>query len=52
MVPVPGKVVPPGFIVTVQPPDGGRPLSATLPVATRHVGCVIIPMTGADGVAG
>ena len=30
----------------------GNPLSATLPVATVHVGCVMVPTIGAEGVAG
>ena len=38
----------PGLIVQV--PDG-RPLSATLPVETVQVGCVIVPTTGASGMA-
>lgn len=39
----------PGLIV--QLPDG-NPLNTTLPVGTAHVGCVIVPTTGAVGVAG
>jgi hypothetical protein len=39
----------PGLIV--QFPDG-KPLNATLPVATAQVGCVIVPTIGADGVTG
>ena len=39
----------PGLIVQV--PDG-KPLSATLPVAVAHVGCVIVPTVGVAGVAG
>ena len=52
LVPVPGVVIPPGVLVTVQVPDGGNPLNTTLPVATLHEGCVIVPTTGAVGVAG
>ena len=48
LVPVP--VIPPGLIVHV--PVAGRPLSTTLPVARAHVGCVIVPTTGAAGDAG
>jgi len=33
-------------------PEDGNPLNTTLPVATVHVGCVIVPATGAVGVAG
>ena len=39
----------PGLIV--QLPDG-KPLSATLPVAVVHVGCVIVPNVGVVGVPG
>ena len=39
----------PGLIVQV--PDG-KPLSATLPVAVVHVGCVIVPTAGVAGVVG
>ena len=42
-------VIEPGLIV--QLPDG-NPLNTTLPVATAHVGCVIVPTVGAVGVAG
>ena len=50
------EVVDPVFVappvaVTVQLPEG-RPLRATLPVAVAQVGCVIVPMIGASGVAG
>jgi len=41
--------IPPGFIV--QLPEG-KPLNITLPVASTQVGCVIVPTTGAAGVAG
>ncbi len=52
VVPVPVMVVEPTESVTVQVPAAGKPLSATLPVATAHVGWVIVPITGAVGVAG
>lgn len=39
----------PGLIVQV---PAGKPVSITLPVVTVHVGCVIVPATGAVGVAG
>ena len=51
-VPVPSVVTPPGFRVSVHVPDEGNPLRATLPVATRQVGWVIVPTTGAEGVGG
>ncbi len=47
---VPVPVIPPGLIVHV--PLDGNPFKTTLPVATVHVGCVIVPTVGADGVAG
>ena len=49
--PVPVAVAPPGVAVTVHVPEG-KPLKATLPVATEHVGWVITPITGAGGLAG
>ena len=52
VVPVPVIVEPPGVAVTVQVPDDGSPLKATLPVAVVQVGWVIVPTTGADGVSG
>ena len=33
-------------------PLAGRPERTTLPVATRKVGCVIVPTTGVEGVGG
>ena len=45
-------VVEPTDSVTVQEPLDGKPLRATLPVATEHVGWVIVPTVGAPGVAG
>lgn len=50
--PVPVIVAPPGEAVTVHEPLAGKPLSATSPVATAQVGCVIAPITGAVGVEG
>jgi len=50
--PVPVIVAPPGDLVTVHVPVAGNPLRATLPVAIAHVGCVIVPTTGAEGDAG
>ena len=43
--------LPDGLPATVQLPDG-RPLSATLAVDVAQVGCVIVPIVGADGVIG
>jgi len=42
-------VMAPGLIVQL---PAGRPLRTTDPVATVHVGCVIVPTTGAVGVGG
>jgi hypothetical protein len=39
----------PGFMVQF---PKGKPLSSALPVATEHVGCVIVPVIGANGVSG
>ena len=50
LVPVPEVVVPPGVRVSVQVPDAGKPLNATLPVPTEHVGWMIVPTVGVVGV--
>lgn len=50
--PVPVLLTPLGFLVSVHVPVSGNPLRATVPVEVKHVGCVIIPITGAVGVAG
>lgn len=47
LAPVP--LIDPGLIV--QFPEG-KPLNSTLPVETEHVGCVIVPTIGAEGVTG
>ena len=52
LVPVPVVVTPPGVRVNVHLPVAGNPSSLTLPVDTVHVGWVIVPTIGADGVAG
>ena len=49
LVPVP-EDDPPGVLVSVH--GSGRPLNTTLPVTIAHVGCVIVPTEGAEGVAG
>ena len=41
----------PGFLVIVQVPDGS-PVSFTDPVVTVQVGCVIVLIAGAVGIAG
>jgi hypothetical protein len=48
--PDPLEVMPKGFRVRVQEPEG-KPLSTTLPVETVHVGWVITPTAGAVGMA-
>jgi len=45
----PDPVIAPGF--NVQFPVG-KPINTTLPVAVVHVGCVIVPAVGAEGVDG
>lgn len=52
LVPVPDVVVPPGLLVNVHVPVAGKPLRATLPVGTVHVGCVMVPTTGTVGGVG
>jgi hypothetical protein len=49
-VPVPVVVIPPGFRVNVQVPVAGKPFNTTLPVAREHVGCVIVPTAGGEGI--
>jgi hypothetical protein len=51
LVPVPVVVSPPGVWVRVHVPAEGSPLSTTLPVATVHVGWVIVPTEGVAGLA-
>jgi hypothetical protein len=41
----------PGVRVRVHVPVDGKPLNTTLPVAIRQVACVIVPFTGAAGLA-
>jgi hypothetical protein len=49
---VPEFVLLPGVLVMVHVPDEGKPLNATLPVATEHVGCVTAPVMGVEGDEG
>jgi len=48
-VPEPEIVSPPGEAVIVQVPVDGNPFKTTDPVDVAQVGCVIVPMTGAEG---
>ncbi len=50
VVEVPVPVMAPGLIVHV--PVAGKPFKTTLPVALVHVGCVMVPKVGAEGVVG
>jgi hypothetical protein len=50
--PVPGVSTAPGVLVAVQEPVAGKPVRMMLPVATAQVGWVMVPRTGAFGVAG
>lgn len=52
LVPLPVVVSPLGWRVTVHVPLEGRPFKTTLPVDTLHDGCVMFPITGAEGVGG
>ena len=49
LVVVPVPEIAPGL--SVQVPEAGKPLKATLPVAVVQVGGVIVPTIGASGVA-
>ncbi len=52
LVPVPVVVIPPGVLVNVHVPVAGKPFKIALPVAVEHVGWVMAPTAGADGMAG
>jgi hypothetical protein len=47
--PLPVVVTLPGLLINVHDPDEGNPLSTTDPVATVHVGWVMVPAVGAAG---
>ena len=51
LVPVPFVIIEPGLRINVHVPDEGNPLSTTLPVGRVQVRLVIVPMTGAVGMA-
>ena len=48
--PVPVVVTAPGLRVSDHVPVEGKLLNATLPVATAHVGIVIVPICGVEGL--
>ena len=50
--PVPVVVTPQGLRVNDHIPLDGNPLKSTFPVNTVHVGWVMVPTVGADGVTG
>ena len=50
VVPLPVAEAPPGEATTVQSPNEGNPLKATLPVEVVQVGCVTVPATGGEGI--
>lgn len=51
LVPVPFVNIAPGLRINVHVPVAGNPVSTTLPVATVHVTWVMVPITGAVGIA-
>jgi hypothetical protein len=52
LVPDPEVETGPGYLVSVQVPVEGKLPKTTLPVDSVHVGAVIAPTEGAEGVAG
>ena len=46
---VPLPAISPGLIIQL---PVGKPLKTTLPVATAHVGCMMLPTVGAEGADG
>jgi hypothetical protein len=50
LVPVPVAVAPPGVLIKVHVPVAGKLFNTTLPVGTTHVGCVLVPTLGAEGI--
>ena len=52
LVPVPVVLTVPGYRISVQVPDEGKPDNITLPVDTVHDGGVIVPTEGAAGIGG
>jgi hypothetical protein len=52
LAPDPPVITFPGKRVSVHEFTVGRPFSTTLPVDKIHVGAVIVPITGVDGITG
>lgn len=52
LVPVPVVLTPPGSRVRVHVPFEGRSFNTTLPVESSHVGWLMSPTAGAEGVGG
>jgi hypothetical protein len=52
LVPVPVVDTVPGYLINVHVPVEGNPDRIALPVAKVHVGGVIVPTKGAEGIAG
>lgn len=50
--PDPAVVTLSGSRVIIHAPEAGSPLRTALPVGTASVGCVTVPIVGAEGVAG
>jgi hypothetical protein len=50
LTPVPVVVTPPGVRTNVHVPVWGKPLSTTLPIATKQVGWVTVPIEGGAGI--
>lgn len=46
---LPEPAIAPGFIIQF---PAGNPPNSTLPVATSHVGCVIVFIDGVEGIDG
>ena len=52
IVPVPDVEISPGVRIIVHVPVEGKPVRLTLPVGVSRVGCIMVPITGADGTGG
>jgi len=52
LTPVPVVDTVPGYLISVHVPTDGNPARTALPVAKLHVGGVIVPTKGAEGIEG